>query len=291
VGVQHRTPLWLTAAHQYWLASADDAFLREQWWSIQNLLYSPRPVGPVNDGGVLLAGVDALLAMAAAMNDSTVRTRGRSIYALAEQRAQEHPGVIAPAFGLLNAELADAHMARLVDTVHARFPLATGLVAVGLYEYHRDTAAFSLVRSMAGQQQPAPAMFVLPLVRGLLGWEVDARHRALALEPHLPARWSRVTFNNLGFADERLNIEIRRAAGTYEVQISRARAGAPIALQVSPAFPRGTRIRAVKVNDEDVATHIESNARDIHVVVDASLRHEVNVEIEYEPPPRRASPR
>ena len=96
---------------------------------------------------------------------------------------------------------------------------------------------------------------------------------------------------NLGFADERLRVDVRRGGGSYEMQIVRARAGSPIALQLSPAFPRGTRIRGVKVNDEDVATHIESNAHDLHVLIEASLRHEVNVEIEYDSPARRASVR
>ncbi len=287
-GVQQRTPLWLLAAYQYWLASADDAFLREQWWSIKSLLFAPQLQGTLNDGGVLLAAVDGMMAMARVMNDSTARERGRSIHALAEQRAQENPGLFAPALGLLNAELTDAHLTRLVDTVHARWPVATGLVALGLYENHRDSTAFSLVQNMA-EQDGAPAMFTLPILRGLLGWEADARHRALALEPHLPAGWDMLGVQQLGFGKERISLEIRRADGSYVLQLARTAAGPPIMLHIAPAFPRGTRIRSVKVNDEDVPTHIESNAHDVHVVIEAQLRQEASIEIEYDRPQRRAS--
>ncbi len=287
-GVQHRTPLWLLSAYQYWLASADDAFLREQWWSLKSLLYAPQLQGAVNDGGVLLAGVDGLITMARVMNDSTARERARSIHALAEQRAQEHPGLFAPALGLLNAELIDAHLTRLADTVHARWPIATGLVALGLYENHRDSAAFALVHRMA-EQNSAPAMFTLPILRGLLGWEADARHRALALEPHLPAGWNMIAVQQLGFGNDKISVEIRRSDGSYSLQLARSASGPPITLHIAPAFPRGTRIRSVKVNDEDVPTHIESNAHDVHVVIQAQMRQEASIEIEYDRPQRRAS--
>ena len=288
-GVQHRTPLWLVAVHQYWLASGDNAFVREQWWSMQNIVSAEPAPRPIRDGGVLLAALDGLLQFARVMNDSTTLERARSMYKAAEQRAQEHPGVIAPAFGLLNAELADAHVSLLVDTVHKRWPIATGLVAQGLYEYHRAPAGFALLQQMSRAEDSAPAMFVIPLLRGLIGWETDARQRAIALEPHLPSNWNRLAVSNLRLGSEDIGMQIRREEGTYSISITRSRQGSPISLTVAPAFPRGTRVRSVRLNDQDVATHVESNARDVHVVIEAALREEVHIEIEYEAP--RASER
>lgn len=285
-----RTPLWLIAAHQYWLASDDDVFLREQWPTMQHLLFVGQSDRTLHDAGVLLAALDGLIAMARAMNDSTALERARAVYTLAEQRAQEAPGLIAPAFGLLEAERSDAHITRLADTVHTRWPLATGLIAVGLYEYHHDSIAFALVQEMATRETSTASMFVLALLRGMLGWEVDAGHRAFALEPHLPAGWNALSVSNLTVGQEQVAVEISRGGGVYALRLTREKTGPPLSVQVSPAFVRGARVRSVKVNDEDVPLHVELTGDDMHVVVQSALRREINIEIEYTLP-RRASPR
>jgi hypothetical protein len=38
-----------------------------------------------------------------------------------------------------------------------------------------------------------------------------------------------------------------------------------------------------------VPVHVETNEHDVHVVVEMTLRREAHIEIEYEPPRKRAS--
>ncbi len=291
VRAQHRTALWVIASHAYWNGSGDQAFLREQWPFITEVFFTPQPTSAINDGGVLLRALDALLAMARAVNDTTTHTQARALYGLGERRAQEQPGLIAPAFGMMETDSATKHLAVLTDSVHNRWPLATGLLALGHYEYHRATQAFALLRTMAVQNASSSAMYVLPLVRGLIGWETDAAHNAAALDPHLPAEWDSMTVANLMVGQQSVSMTLRRDAGVYSLQLLKAGSGRHLAIQIAPALPAGARVRSVIVNDSDVPIHVEANQYDTHVIIETILRSEVNIEIEFEVPRNLPLPR
>ena len=286
---QRRTPLWVLASYDYWLASADHRFVGEQWTFLSNVLLGD---GARNGhaGGAWFAATQAVAALARSRNDSATIVRVQPLVAAAERRAQEHPTVFGPAFGLLDADQAEAALTFMADTVHARWPLATGFLALALYEYHREPEAFALLRNLARADDSRAAMFVLPLVRGLIGWDVDVPNRAIAVEPHLPAAWTSVRLSNLRAGVHDVNVSLERAAGTYRIHLSKT-TNTPLSLRLSPALPPGARVSAVTVNEADAPVHLEETQHDVHVVVDATLRREVTVEIEYSVPrPRRSVP-
>ena len=126
-------------------------------------------------------------------------------------------------------------------------------------------------------------MFVLPLLRGLLGWEVDAPRRAIGLEPHLPGNWKTLTVRNLRAGSQTVSVSIRHEDGSYVMQLQKDRT-APLSIRLSPALPRGARVTSVIVNDADLPVHLESTAYDTHVVIETTLRREATVEIEYAVP-------
>ena len=284
---QQRTPLWVLATYDYWLVSADHRFVREQWTFLSNVLFAGGTrSGHV--GGAWFAATQAVTALARSRGDSATIARVRPLLADAERRAQEHPTVFGPAFGLLDADQAEAALTFMVDTVHARWPLATGFLALALYEYHREPEAFALLRSLARAEDSSAAMFVLPLVRGLIGWDVDAPNRAIAVEPHIPAEWTSVSLTNLRAGMHDVDVSLEREAGVYRIHLSKA-TNTPISLRLSPALPLGARVSAVTVNEADAPIQLEETQHDVHVVVDASLRREVTVEIEYTAPRQRRS--
>lgn len=290
VRAPERSPLWVYAGYDYWSASGDRAFVREQWSFIANALFAEQMQPTLFQGGVLLAAVNSVLAMAREMEDSAAAARAQSLLEAAERRAQERPGIVGAALGLIDADRAEQHLAFIAESVHTRWPLATGLVALAFYEYHREPAAFALLQEMATEGRSTAAMFVLPLMRGLIGWEVDAPHRAIAVEPHLPAQWNSVSVANLKAGTETVSLAIRRERGLYSIQLNKPRGGA-LSVRVSPALPRGARVTSVTVNETDAPIHVESNQRDTHVVIETTLRREAAIEIEYEVPRARPSGR
>jgi hypothetical protein len=282
VRAAERTPLWVLASYDYWTASADQAYVREQWAFLTRERLT-------DDAGVQLATATGLAGMARWRNDTATVARANALITLAEPKAQKHPGIFAPALGLLDADSAESHLRFLADTVHARWPLATGLLALAFYEYHREAEGFALLRSMASTDGSTAAMFVLPLVRGLIGWEVDAPHRALAIEPHLPAKWNSLGVANLRVGAHDIDVTLQRDSGSYSIRLSKE-TSSPLSVRLSPALPRGARVTGVTVNEADAPIHVEETAYDTHVVIETSLRRELHIEIEYYLPRARRSP-
>ena len=288
VMIRERTPLWVLAGYDYWLGAGDHAFVREQWAFISNALFATNEQRLTHDGGVLLAAAHAVSVLARSRNDSAALARVTALMTAADRRAQEQPGVFAPAFGLLDADRADAELAFIADTVHARWPLATGLVALAFYEYHREPEGFALLSGMARRETSTASMFILPLVRGLIGWDVDAPNRAFAVEPHLPARWNAVSLDNLKVGTQEVDVSLARDARTYRIRLSKT-GSTPLSVRIAPALPLGARVTGVTVNEADVPVHIEETQYDTHVVIETTLQREVEVEIDYTSPRQRRS--
>jgi hypothetical protein len=108
------------------------------------------------------------------------------------------------------------------------------------------------------------AMVVTPLMRGLLGIEVNDGGNALTFAPQLPANWDRVSVANLRVGDRnngKLTLERMPSVQTitippfsYSVH-PQFQTGATKTLRVTiaPAFPLDARIRSVTVNGQPAA--------------------------------------
>lgn len=178
----------------------------------------------------------------------------------------------------------------------AVWPLFTGWASVGEYRYHRALPAFSDLRANAllaldgslghvtevlsgdsyqplstasPQQIWSAAMVASPLLRGLLGIEVDAPNHTVTFAPHVPADWTNFTVRNLHVgASTALNLTYRKTAAGIDLEVMRvaasgaADAGDPITIDFRPAISPIAKVTAATLNGHAVAFRVLANDGD-----------------------------
>jgi hypothetical protein len=278
----------LPGLHAYWNMRADTAFLRQQWPNPRNaMITTARETLP--EPGIWLATLDAAIALSHVLDDAAADSIARAQYADAEARLANDTSLYGLAFALYPDSLAEPLLTTVMPYVRAIWPIGNGLAALAHYKYHRDSTAFALIEEMVHRAAFAAPMLLLPLVRGLIGWETDAANRAAALEPHLPATWSWLNVRNLAIGNTRVGATIRRDRNSYSIHVQRQTAGPPLSIRIAPALPAGSIVRNVTVNERDVPVHVETSAHDVHVIIELSLMQEAQIDIEYEAPRKRTS--
>lgn len=282
------TPASLVALQAYWATSGDHAFVRAKWGKAV-AAFTAAARDTADEAGWWLTTVDAMLNMARGVNDPETRKFAEQLYPAAEARTARQLNLFALALGQYDAARADALLPRALRFAEIFWPLGNGLAALAFYEYHQDSTAFALLQRIAQESSVAAPMMVLPLMRGLVGWETDAINNAAALEPHLPAAWASLKVVNLPIGTSYVDATVRRETGSYSIHLLRDGSGAPLAVRIAPALPAGSRVRAVTVNERDVPVQVDATEHDLHVVVETFLVREVHIDIEYAAPRRRAS--
>jgi len=154
------------------------------------------------------------------------------------------------------------------------WPLFTGWASMAAYRYGRPAVGYQALMSNALLTYPwalgyvtellsgdfhAPfgrsshhqvwseAMVVSPLVRGLLGLEVDDGGRRLRFAPALPADWDRVAARHVAAGASLVDLSLARTAGHMTITATTT-SGPPPALALAPAFALDARVRAVTVD-------------------------------------------
>jgi hypothetical protein len=183
----------------------------------------------------------------------------------------------------------------LFDPLHynngAVWPYVTGWVALAQYRYHNALAGKFALDAVARttfdeargrnpevisgrlykpldtavpQQFFATSMILTPLIRGLLGLDVDAPAGRVTLAPHLPPEWDSVRVENVPVGRGRVSITLRRGAGRVAAEVARVgREAAPLELVFSPALPLGARVAA--------GATVDTTAGDVHATVRGTL--------------------
>ncbi len=163
----------------------------------------------------------------------------------------------------------------LFDPLHynngAVWPFVTGFVALAQFKYHHAPAGWFALQAIARtgfdqalgrnpelfsgrlykpldtavpQQFFATSMVITPLIRGLLGIDVDVPARRVTIAPHLPPDWDDVAVDRVPVAGGQLSFTLRRVAGKITATIARMGDTAPIEVVFSPALPAGARVAA-----------------------------------------------
>jgi hypothetical protein len=109
------------------------------------------------------------------------------------------------------------------------------------------------------------AMLVTPLVRGLLGLEIQDGGRVLRMAPQLPPTWDRVTMNRVPFGRGR-DVQIVRRQGLLRIDVGEEGAvaeGSAVPepgglLSLAPAFPLDARVVRVSVNGRRAPFRLET---------------------------------
>ncbi|HEX2778966.1 MAG TPA: GH116 family glycosyl hydrolase [Gemmatimonadaceae bacterium] len=204
----------------------------------------------------------------------------------------------------------------LFDPLHynngAVWPFVTGWVALAQYRYHNAAAGKLALDAIARtgfdesrgrnpevisgklykpldtavpQQFFATSMVLTPLIRGLLGIDVDAPAGRVTIAPHLPPGWDSVRVEHVPAGATRLSIAIRRAAGRVAADVRRESDASAVPLEIvfSPALPSGATTSA-----EHSAT-----PGDVHGTVRGTLASSLTLTVPYsggwsvEPPAMR----
>jgi glycogen debranching enzyme len=174
------------------------------------------------------------------------------------------------------------------------WPLFTGWAATAEYRYHRAFPGYSNLRSNAllsldgspghvtealsgDYYQPllgasphqiwSAAMVVSPLLRGLLGIQVDATAHELAFAPHVPADWTSFRVGNLHVGPVVVNLDYARTPDGISLDVHRTGSG-DCTLEFSPALSLRARIAGAELNGHPIAFHIHSNSEDQHVKIE-----------------------
>jgi glycogen debranching enzyme len=164
------------------------------------------------------------------------------------------------------------------------WPLFTGWASLGSYRYSRPHVGYQALMSTAlltyqgalgyvtellsgdfnapfgrssHHQVWSEAMVVSPLVRGLLGIEVDAGGKTLRIAPQLPATWDKVVARNVAAGSARYDVTILQTPGLMTIVVERqgaATAGPAVErLVLSPGVALDANAQAVMMNGESVA--------------------------------------
>ena len=173
----------------------------------------------------------------------------------------------------------------LFDPLHynngAVWPFVTGFTSLAQYTYHNAPAGkfaldaiartgfdFSRGRNpevLSGrlykpldtavpQQFFATSMVLTPLIRGMLGIDVDAPRRRLRIAPHLPADWDTVRVEHVPVGPDRVNLTIIRDGTGLHLTLSDSPRppwpsypgprplSTPLDVEFAPALPLGATV-------------------------------------------------
>jgi glycogen debranching enzyme len=168
------------------------------------------------------------------------------------------------------------------------WPLFTGWSSMAAYKYGRPQVGYQAMMANAlltfGQplgyvtellsgdfnadfgrsshhQVWSEAMVITPVVRGLLGIEVNAAAGRMAFAPQLPADWNRVAVDNVPVGNEVYHLALDRSPGRQTIRIQATRPADPggavaqahaIQVSLAPAFPLDAIVRSVTLNGRPV---------------------------------------
>jgi glycogen debranching enzyme len=160
------------------------------------------------------------------------------------------------------------------------WPLFTGWTAMAAYRYGRPHVglqalmANTLLRSRGAlgyvtellsgdydtpfgrsshHQIWSEAMVVSPVLRGLLGLEVEGGGRVLRFAPQLPADWDRVAVHQVAVGGSRYDLKLVRSSGRTAIVIARGgdpTPGSAPKVVAAPSFPLDATVRSVTVNGQ-----------------------------------------
>jgi len=182
------------------------------------------------------------------------------------------------------------------------WPLFTGWASVGEYKYHRVQPAYANLRANAllaldgslghvtevlsgDYYQPlstssphqiwSAAMVVSPILRGMLGLEVNVINHYISFTPHVPAHWTFFRVQNVHIGEVVLDLTYRKTADGITLEIHRSGAG-DCKLDFAPAVSPRARLARVTLNGRPVATHMENDGVDQHAAVHFSVDRETS---------------
>jgi glycogen debranching enzyme len=160
----------------------------------------------------------------------------------------------------------------LFDPLHynngAVWPFVSGWVALAQYRYHNAKAGHFMLSAIARtgfdesrgrnpevisgrlyksldtsvpHQFFATSMVITPLVRGLLGIDVDAPAGRITIAPSLPSGWDSVRVENVAVGASSLSFTLRHTGRSLQLRVDRPPGAPRLQLTFAPALPLAAR--------------------------------------------------
>jgi glycogen debranching enzyme len=177
------------------------------------------------------------------------------------------------------------------------WPLFTGWASVAGYRYHR--AQYGYENLMANAQLAhdgspgrttevlsgdfytqlststphqiwSSAMVISPILRGMMGLEVNALNHTVTLAPHVPAGWTEFAVRHVKVGSTQLDFTYHIVGGDITLEIQRHGSDA-VQLEFSPALSLRARILDADVNGSQITPKISANEDDQHATVSVPI--------------------
>lgn len=124
--------------------------------------------------------------------------------------------------------------------------------------------------------------YVFPMVRGLIGLDVDALNNKITFAPKLPADWGFLHVNNVKLKSAVVNFDVKLEKEYMELLVKKI-GGENIQIEFSPELPLGTKVLFAKVNNVAVNPSLISHSQSEQLKITLDLAAEAKVYVEYKP--------
>ncbi len=111
------------------------------------------------------------------------------------------------------------------------------------------------------------AMVISPLLRGMLGIEIDAMHHTLVFAPHLPSDWTRFRAINIRVGENVLELNYKKTENALQLEVAHTSGKEECAVEFRPAISPRAKVLKAELNGKPIPFKVESSENDQHVVV------------------------
>jgi glycogen debranching enzyme len=180
------------------------------------------------------------------------------------------------------------------------WPLFTGWASVAGYRYHRADYGYENLMAnaqLAHDGSPgrttevlsgdfytdlststphqiwSSAMVISPILRGMMGLEVNALDSSVRFEPHIPAGWTDFAIRNVHVGSAQIDLAYHAVADDLTLDVTRHGSG-KVELFYSPALSPRAKIVTAEVNGSKVSPHSVPNQDDQHAALEVPITAE-----------------
>ena len=185
------------------------------------------------------------------------------------------------------------------------WPLFTGWASVAEYRYHRPLPAYENLRANAllamngsaghttevlsgsffeqlstgsPHQIWSAAMVVSPMIRGLLGIDVNASEKSLSVSPHIPGDWTWWKARNIRVGNSRVDLAYLADEKGISFDVS-TKGSSGIILDFNPSVSPHAKVSGVDVNGHAAKFQVQKTPYDQHIAVNVPLTSATAVRI------------
>lgn len=180
------------------------------------------------------------------------------------------------------------------------WPLFTGWAAVAGYRYHRvhygyenlmanaqlayDGSPGRTTEVLSGDfylqlststphQIWSSAMVISPILRGMMGLEVNALANTLTFAPHVPGGWNEFAIRNVKVGTASVDLQYRRTGEEISLEVMK-HGGSAVELTFAPAVSLRAKVGGAEINGAKAEAKVASNDSDQHPTVTVPLQAE-----------------